>query len=57
MKVQIPVVDCYGRETEASIEISECNVNLVHFTFKDYNGEEVKRYLKIDDLKTLAKVF
>ena len=58
LKVEVPVVDCYGREvTGCKIELSRCNVSLIHFKFTNQAGEETDKYLKTEDLKAILKVF
>ena len=57
LKMRIPIVDCYAREgTGCEIEVSDCNLSLVHFKFIN-NGEEADRYLKREDLAKIAQIF
>lgn len=58
LKMEIPIVDCYGRElTGHKIEVSDCNLSLIHFKFINNNGEEVNKYLKREDLAKIAQIF
>ena len=55
MKIEVAVVDCYGRDTEDYIELEEYNVSLLRIKAL-IDGTEVDRFIKRKDLKTLAKV-
>ena len=58
LKIKIPIVDCYGREgTGCEIEVSDCNLSLIHFKFTNINGEEIDKYLKREDLAKIAQIF
>lgn len=58
LKVEIPIVDCYGRDlTGYTIEVSDCNLSLIHFKLININGEGVDRFLKREDLAKIAQIF
>ena len=58
LKMEIPIVDCYGRSIAGcKIEVSDCNLNLIHFKFTNYDGEEVDRFLRRKDLASMARIF